>query len=326
VVFARGGQTTGVRFAPVPQLTCEGPADVCSQTDDLPQSAYCVHKGNDVWKCEAEMKHRFGPLEVLCEGYPTVDSADIVRGSCFLKYQLLVAAGRAAAPSQPASASAAAASTMTTTTTVVREETTSEPVAEVRRTRTAAGPVPPRDQHDSVLWVAFLALVGCLLVAALVVCLCPKGTLATAPPRSSPPPYCGEQEELHSWAAEAKGIPPPTPTAPVMRQECTSTNPCTSTTSATANAAAARQAQTNDVLFLFQPILDTFGLRLRKVADPVCLVGDTKAKTTTTTTMTITATPVPTAAAEHKGENRKEEGGATSQTGVRTGFASGGRR
>ena len=87
LTFFRDRMTTGRREPPVPQLTCIG--SLCKWY--TPPTVQCEHRGNAQWKCEAELPvwAQFGPLQVSCEGWSHKHDADVVRGSCALRFELV---------------------------------------------------------------------------------------------------------------------------------------------------------------------------------------------------------------------------------------------
>eukprot|EP00124_Ichthyophonus_hoferi_P001468 Ihof_evm11s77 gene=Ihof_evmTU11s77 len=86
-----GAVTTGRRMAAIPQLSCIRGSAGCKHTPDVVQ---CVNRGTDgvdiQWECKADLNinHRFGHVEVLCEGYDYPEDPYILKGSCGLEYSL----------------------------------------------------------------------------------------------------------------------------------------------------------------------------------------------------------------------------------------------
>eukprot|EP01080_Neovahlkampfia_damariscottae_P002894 gene2894-4737_t len=91
LTFHKGRYTTSKRSAPVMQLKRVG-GNV--KTDYEPDTVQCKNQGFDgmtvQWKCEADMdeKYRFGPVEVVCEGYKHPGDQNVLVGSCGLEYSL----------------------------------------------------------------------------------------------------------------------------------------------------------------------------------------------------------------------------------------------
>lgn len=89
----RSGEYTvaSSRTKPIKQLQCNG--DFCSEPG-LPSTAQCqnvgMNEGNANWKCEAELPEGLGfsTAVVLCEGLKHPDDAEILSGSCGLRYTL----------------------------------------------------------------------------------------------------------------------------------------------------------------------------------------------------------------------------------------------
>uniref|UniRef100_A0A3P8PR60 Store-operated calcium entry-associated regulatory factor n=1 Tax=Astatotilapia calliptera TaxID=8154 RepID=A0A3P8PR60_ASTCA len=88
----RNRYTTARRSSPIPQLKCVGGSAGCHAF--VPEVVQCVNKGwNGVdvqWECRTDMDntHRFGHIEVSCEGYSHPADAYILKGSCGLEYTL----------------------------------------------------------------------------------------------------------------------------------------------------------------------------------------------------------------------------------------------
>ncbi|NWI68366.1 SARAF factor, partial [Todus mexicanus] len=91
LTLRRGQYTTARRTAAVPQLQCTGGSAGCSR---IPEVVQCYNKGWDgydvQWQCKADLEntHRFGQIEVSCEGYDYPDDPYILRGSCSLLFRL----------------------------------------------------------------------------------------------------------------------------------------------------------------------------------------------------------------------------------------------
>ncbi|XP_030348930.1 store-operated calcium entry-associated regulatory factor [Strigops habroptila] len=83
--------TTARRTAAVPQLQCTGGTAGCSH---IPEVVQCYNKGWDgydvQWQCKADLEntHRFGKMEVSCEGFDYPDDPYILKGSCSLLFRL----------------------------------------------------------------------------------------------------------------------------------------------------------------------------------------------------------------------------------------------
>ncbi|KAL1408511.1 OPT superfamily [Vanrija albida] len=90
LTFHAGRRGTARRGKPEPQLTCV--AGPCKYAPDVVQ---CVNTGDDgtgpQWKCEADLAEgvRFGPLEVVCEGWARAGDTNVLAGSCSLEYELV---------------------------------------------------------------------------------------------------------------------------------------------------------------------------------------------------------------------------------------------
>ncbi|WOO77906.1 Store-operated calcium entry-associated regulatory factor [Vanrija pseudolonga] len=90
LTFHAGRKSTARRTKPEPQLTCV--AGPCRYAPDVVQ---CVNTGDDgtgpQWKCEADLVDgvKFGPLEVVCEGWSRAGDTNVLAGSCGLEYELV---------------------------------------------------------------------------------------------------------------------------------------------------------------------------------------------------------------------------------------------
>ena len=88
--------TTSRRVAPVPQLNCIGPEDVCKlyKVDVM----RCTNEGSDYdaeniqWACKADLPEEFklGSTDIGCEGYESNTDPYILKGSCACDYRLLL--------------------------------------------------------------------------------------------------------------------------------------------------------------------------------------------------------------------------------------------
>ncbi|KAJ9663966.1 hypothetical protein H2198_000469 [Neophaeococcomyces mojaviensis] len=96
LTFRSGKMTTSRRVAPVPQLTCTGPSNVCKLYDV--DTMRCTNEGADYdaeniqWACKASLPEEFklGATEVACEGYASSDDPYVLKGSCGVEYRLLL--------------------------------------------------------------------------------------------------------------------------------------------------------------------------------------------------------------------------------------------
>jgi len=93
----RAGKLTAARRGPaIPQLNCDGPADVCSlYAVDVMR---CTNEGADYdsedvqWSCKASLPEEFklGSTDVSCEGYESSQDPYVLKGSCAVEYRLLL--------------------------------------------------------------------------------------------------------------------------------------------------------------------------------------------------------------------------------------------
>lgn len=89
-----GTKTTHRRVSAIPQLTCTGPACAFYEVDLM----RCKNQGSayspeDVeWSCTATIPREFklGSTDVVCEGYSNSNDKYILKGSCGVKYRLLL--------------------------------------------------------------------------------------------------------------------------------------------------------------------------------------------------------------------------------------------
>jgi len=96
-ITVRGGKhTESRRVAPVPQLQCVGPAEICRlYSVDVMR---CTNEGADYdensiqWSCKASLPEEFklGSTEVTCEGYESSEDPYVLKGSCGVEYRLLL--------------------------------------------------------------------------------------------------------------------------------------------------------------------------------------------------------------------------------------------
>ncbi|POS84816.1 hypothetical protein EPUL_003369 [Erysiphe pulchra] len=87
-------KTSHRRVSAIPQLTCEGPGCAFYKVDLM----RCKNQGSayspeDVeWSCTATIPREFklGSTDVICEGYSNPNDKYILKGSCGVKYRLLL--------------------------------------------------------------------------------------------------------------------------------------------------------------------------------------------------------------------------------------------
>lgn len=91
-----GKKTSSRRVSPVPQLQCVGPSSVCAlYSVDVMR---CRNEGADYdvndaqWTCVASLPEEFklGSTDVSCEGYESSQDPYVLKGSCGVKYRLLL--------------------------------------------------------------------------------------------------------------------------------------------------------------------------------------------------------------------------------------------
>lgn len=94
LTFSARERTQARRNSPSPQLVCiRGSA--CGDYKMQPTVVQCKKQGlGDTgtfqWKCEAELDQsvQFGRTDVVCEGYSYAGDDEVLKGSCFLEYEL----------------------------------------------------------------------------------------------------------------------------------------------------------------------------------------------------------------------------------------------
>ncbi len=96
ITVRAGKQTESRRVAPVPQLQCVGPAEICRlYSIDVMR---CTNEGVDYdennvqWSCKASLPEEFklGSTDVTCEGYESSEDPYVLKGSCGVEYRLLL--------------------------------------------------------------------------------------------------------------------------------------------------------------------------------------------------------------------------------------------